>query len=79
MGKVDDEVFIRIDLMKAGGRTAFFRMDKDMKDFLNLIRDKEGDGAIEGIVLTHDEDDPNGQYHWNIGFILKDIKNKSAN
>jgi len=77
--KKPDEVFIRIDLDHAGGRTAFFRMDKDMKDFLNLLRTKEGEDAVQGIILTRDEDDPEQAYHWNIGFILKDIKHYDNN
>lgn len=68
---MEDDVYIRKDLIKAGGRIAFYRLTPEMRDFINLIKDTEGADAIEGIMLTHKDDDK-GSYGFNIGFILKE-------
>ena len=67
--KKADQVFIRSDLERAGvGGTAYFRLSKELKDFLNICRKKHGE--IEAIILTKEDDDDSGDYHWNIGFAL---------
>ncbi len=69
MNQKDDQIFIRSDLDSTTGcGTAYFRMDKNMKDFLNLCR--KTDGEVEGIILTKEDDNDSGDYHWNIGFVL---------
>jgi len=68
-----DEVFIRADLNRtSGGGTAYFRLSKELRDFLNLCDEKS---EIEGIILTRE----NGDYHKNIGFVLKDKEFKQLN
>ena len=63
----EDKVFIRADLDKTStGKTAYYRLDKGLKDFLNLCLEKEGE--IEAVILTKEH----GQYNWNIGFVLPD-------
>jgi hypothetical protein len=67
-----DQLFIRADLEELTGNTAYFRLSKEMKDFLNICRKKHGE--IEGIILTKEDDDDSGDYHWNIGFVLPESK-----
>lgn len=62
-------VFFREDVEKTSGSVAWFRLPKEMKDFIQLCVDKH-DG-IDAIVLTRDSDDPDGKIHWNIGFSLQ--------
>ena len=68
----EDQVFIRADLEELTGNTAYYRLSKEMKDFLNLCRQKHGE--IEAVILTKEDDDDSGDYHWNIGFVLPDKK-----
>ena len=64
----EDQVFIRADLDRASGNTAYYRLSRELKDFLNLCRQKHGE--IEAVILTKEDDDNSGDYHWNIGFAL---------
>lgn len=66
-----DQVFIRTDVERTSGNVAYFRLSREMKDFLNLCRQKHGE--IEAVILTK-EDDDSGDYHWNIGFALPERK-----
>jgi len=61
----EDQVFVRIDLDKTSGNTAYYRLDEGLKDFLNKCKEKH---EIEAVILTQE----NGQYHWNIGIVLKE-------
>lgn len=61
----EDKVFIRSDLNQCGSKVAFYRLTKELKDFLNLCYEKHGE--IEGVILTTED----GEYDTNIGFILK--------
>lgn len=67
-----DQVFIRNDLDRTSGGVAYFRLSREMKDFLNLCRQKHGE--IEAVILTKEDDDDSGEYHWNIGFGLPERK-----
>lgn len=68
-----DQVFIRADLDQTSGEgTAWYRLNREMKDFLNLCREKHGE--VEAIILTKEDDDDSGDYHWNIGFVLPERK-----
>lgn len=64
----EDQVFIRSDLDRTTGVMTYYRLSREMKDFLNLCRKKHGE--IEAVVLTKEDDDDSGDYHWNIGFAL---------
>ena len=68
----EDQVFIRADLDRASGNTAYYRLNRELKDFLNLCRKKHGE--IEAVILTKEDDDDSGDYHWNIGFALPEEK-----
>ena len=70
-----DQVFIRTDLDRTSGNVAYFRLPREMKDFLNLCRQKHGE--IEAIILTKEDNDDSGDYHWNIGFGLPERRNES--
>lgn len=67
-----NQAFIRTDLERTSGNVAYYRLPKDMKDFLNLCRQKYGE--IECVILTKEDDDDSGDYHWNIGFGLPESK-----
>lgn len=61
----EDTVFIRADLIKtATGNVAYYRLTKELVDFLNHLEQKVG--IIEGITLDRKEDNHIG---FNIGFI----------
>ena len=61
-----EEVFIRADLNRTStGNTAYYRLPKEVKDFLNKCQEKH---EIEAIILTKEK----GKYHWNIRFVLKE-------
>jgi len=61
----EKNVFIRADLMKTtSGNTAWYRMDKKMVEFLNLVEERLG--KIEAINLDRKED---GSIGFNIGII----------
>lgn len=61
----EEQIFIRSDLDRiSGGGVAYYRLDANMRDFLNRCLKQHGD--IEGIILNKEE----GDYHWNMGFIL---------
>lgn len=64
----EDQCFIRQDLNQCGAGVAYYRLPKDIKDFINLCLEKHG--PIEGIILTVDEN----KYDTNIGFVLKELK-----
>lgn len=69
-----DQVFIRQDLNKTSGPEIWYRLDKQTKDFLNLCRKQHGE--IEAVILTKEDDNDTGDYHWNIGFVVSDNPTK---
>jgi hypothetical protein len=74
----DNQVFLRLDLDRTTTPgVIWYRLNKDMKDFLNLCRGKYGE--MEAVIFTKEDDDESGDYHWNIGFIFPiDEKELSA-
>ncbi len=48
-----------------------------MKDFLNLCR-KTTEGECEAVILTKEDDDDTGDYHWNIGFVFPEKVKKEV-
>lgn len=63
---MEEKVYIRSDLNQTGTKTAYFRITKELKDFIDLVIEKDKD--IDAIVLSFDE----GKKDWNIGFIVPD-------
>ena len=70
-----EKAYIRADLQRTeGGQTAYYRLNKDLVDFLNLLKKKGM--SIEAITLDIKED---GTYGYNIGFVVTNIKAKKGN
>lgn len=70
-----DQVFIRSDLDEIRDNTAYYRLDGNMRDFLNRCLQKHGD--IQGVILT--KRISANLYDWNIGFVLgPEIKKEPA-
>ena len=68
--KTENEVFMRIDLKRTStGATLYYRLPKEVKDYLNKCEKKH---EIEAIILTR----RNGKYYWNMGFVIKEISPK---
>jgi hypothetical protein len=59
--------FIRNDLDQTtvGAGTAWYRLDAQLRDFLNKCEEKH---EIEAVVLSRKDD---GSVDWNIGFVIK--------
>lgn len=74
MPKERELVFFRGDVEKTSGSVAWYRLPRELKEFIQLCVDKH-DG-IDAIILTRDDDDPEGKIHWNIGFSLQNPDKK---
>lgn len=72
--RINEEVFIRSDLNKTTTtKTTYFRLSKELRDFLQLLIDKDYNiEAIELDLNDYDDEDrkDNKRVGFNIGFVI---------
>ena len=60
--------FIRVDLDKTSGTMTYFRIPKELRDFLQLLIDKGCD--LEALVLELED----GKIDWTLGIAINEDK-----